>query len=92
MPWSTTADEAQMMSMLRSGEIQALVLDSPWVQYTAASNCDMFVVGDMVLPVDLVSHRTHGFIIRCASLDIQESVLMFVVADMVLPADPVSNA
>ncbi len=49
-----------MLRMLRSGAIKALVLDSPWVQWTAAANCDLFIVGDMVLPVNLVRGGREG--------------------------------
>lgn len=53
LPWNSAEDEAKMLSLLRSGELTALILDKPFVQYQAASTCDLHVVGDTVLPVNL---------------------------------------
>ncbi len=54
LPLSNAADEANLLRTLRAGEVKAIVLDAPWVKFTAAAHCDLFIVGDMVLPVNLV--------------------------------------
>ncbi|WIA44160.1 hypothetical protein OEZ86_010495 [Tetradesmus obliquus] len=48
VPWDNDADTAAMLEALRSHKYQALVLDSPVVQYFAAQaeQCDLFPVGD----------------------------------------------
>lgn len=48
MPWDNDADTAAMLEALRSHKYQALVLDSPVVQYFAAQaeQCDLFPVGE----------------------------------------------
>lgn len=43
-----------MMSGLRNGVVDALVLDAPWVEYMVANECDLFTVGSLVLPVNMV--------------------------------------
>lgn len=42
-----------MLTLLRSGQIAALVMDKPFAEYQAAVSCDLYVVGDPVLPVNL---------------------------------------
>lgn len=39
-------DEAAMVALLRSREIDALVLDASFVRYQDSLNCDLFGVGD----------------------------------------------
>ncbi|WIA23669.1 hypothetical protein OEZ85_000370 [Tetradesmus obliquus] len=48
MAWDNDDDMAKMLAALRSHNYQALVLDSPVVQYFAAQaeQCDLFPVGD----------------------------------------------
>ncbi|KAF6257197.1 hypothetical protein COO60DRAFT_30052 [Scenedesmus sp. NREL 46B-D3] len=48
LPWDNDDDTAAMLAKLRSHHYQALVLDSPVVQYFAAQaeQCDLFPVGD----------------------------------------------
>jgi hypothetical protein len=47
-PWDNDADTAAMLKNLRGHHYQALVLDSPVVQYFAAQAeaCDLFPVGE----------------------------------------------
>jgi hypothetical protein len=42
-----------MLQLLRSGQISALILDAPFVEYQAAVSCDLYLVGDIVLPNSL---------------------------------------
>lgn len=44
-PWDNTADEEAMFEALKSGAIRALVLDSALLDYVAATDCDISVVG-----------------------------------------------
>ncbi|KAF8061162.1 eif3g-a [Scenedesmus sp. PABB004] len=46
--WDGAADFGAMLSALRGGEYEALVLDAPVLEYTAGTNaaCDLFVVGE----------------------------------------------
>lgn len=53
LPWNSAEDEANMLRMLRSAEISALILDAPFVEYQVASSCDLYEVGDTLLPVNL---------------------------------------
>ncbi|GFH22020.1 uncharacterized protein HaLaN_19419 [Haematococcus lacustris] len=53
LPWATDQDEELMLRRLRSGQLRALVLDAPWVQYTTALCSDLFITGETVLPVNL---------------------------------------
>lgn len=48
MAWDNDDDMAKMLAALRSHNYQALVLDSPVVQYFAAQaeQCDLFPVGE----------------------------------------------
>jgi len=51
--WANQPDEDIMMAQLRSGYVDALVLDAPWVEFMIGTQCDMYSVGDLVLPVDM---------------------------------------
>mmetsp|Transcript_26460 Transcript_26460/g.57730 ORF Transcript_26460/g.57730 Transcript_26460/m.57730 type:complete len:641 (+) Transcript_26460:134-2056(+) len=51
LPWANGPDERRMLSLLRNRTLNALLLDAPWVEYMAATNCDLETVGDLVLPV-----------------------------------------
>lgn len=42
-----------MLTKLRSGELTALIFDAPFVEYSAAASCDLYVIGELVLPVNL---------------------------------------
>ncbi len=53
LPGVCAQDEASMLQKLRSREITALVLDKPFVEYQAAVSCDLYIVGETVLPVNL---------------------------------------
>jgi hypothetical protein len=81
MPWDNDADTAAMLAALRSHHYQALVLDSPVVQYFAAQaeQCDLFPVGECKVAVwcahaqlhhhaDHSSHWCNAIMARCASL------------------------
>eukprot|EP00951_Prasinocladus_malaysianus_P030577 scaffold288647_cov47-Prasinocladus_malaysianus.AAC.1 len=48
LPWDTDEDEDEMIRLLRDGEIDALVLDLPFLQYMAGIDpeCNLFVVGE----------------------------------------------
>ncbi|GFH08873.1 uncharacterized protein HaLaN_03912 [Haematococcus lacustris] len=49
----SSQDEVNMIAQLRSGIVQALILDAPFVEYHAAESCDLYAVGEMLLPVNL---------------------------------------
>ncbi|GFH09629.1 uncharacterized protein HaLaN_04807 [Haematococcus lacustris] len=53
LPWNDAQDEVNMIAQLRSGIVQALILDAPFVEYHAAESCDLYAVGEMLLPVNL---------------------------------------
>lgn len=43
-----------MVSQLRGGYVDALLLDAPWVEWMVSSQCDLYSVGQNLLPVDMV--------------------------------------
>ncbi|KAK9804717.1 hypothetical protein WJX72_001753 [[Myrmecia] bisecta] len=45
LPWDNDADQQALFDTLRSGEIHALILDSPVLEYTQSQQCDIHVVG-----------------------------------------------
>ncbi|KAJ9519394.1 hypothetical protein QJQ45_023030, partial [Haematococcus lacustris] len=53
LPWNNAEDEEVMKEALRSGQVSALALDAPFVEYNVAQSCNFFTVGDIVLPVNL---------------------------------------
>lgn len=44
VPWSDSADEAAMLARLRNGSADALVQDKSFVEWVAATNCDLVAV------------------------------------------------
>jgi ABC-type amino acid transport substrate-binding protein len=44
-PWDTAADEEAMFDALKTGSVKALVLDTPLMEYIAATDCEVSVVG-----------------------------------------------
>ena len=74
LPWETTADEAAMLDRLRSGSLTALVVDTNFVDYVAATQCEFlavgtpFSIGDQVCgvrkPVEVVEG---GTVVWCCS-------------------------
>ena len=44
-PWNDQADEEAMINELKNGTIQALVLDGTLLDYVAATDCDVTVIG-----------------------------------------------
>ncbi|KAL4431059.1 hypothetical protein ABPG75_006315 [Micractinium tetrahymenae] len=44
-PWNTDEDLQNMFDAVRQGDIQALVLDSYVLEYSASSQCDLMLVG-----------------------------------------------
>ncbi|KAL6749832.1 hypothetical protein V8C86DRAFT_2832108 [Haematococcus lacustris] len=53
LPWNNAEDEEVMKEALRSGQVSAMALDAPFVEYNVAQSCNFFTVGDIVLPVNL---------------------------------------
>eukprot|EP00798_Chlamydomonas_sp_ICE-L_P016227 gene16227-22393_t len=51
--WNNDADGKSMLAKLRNGVYKALLLDAVWVDYTAATTCDLYTVGDLLMPVNL---------------------------------------
>lgn len=45
-PWNNDEDETAMFDALMNGTIQALILDTSILQYRAANNCEIAIVGD----------------------------------------------
>eukprot|EP00884_Botryococcus_braunii_P020510 jgi/Botrbrau1/7142/Bobra.0143s0019.1 len=53
LPWNNEADEAVMLQALRSNRIVALLIDEPFAQVKASTNCDLHIVGSSFEPTDL---------------------------------------
>ncbi|KAG2429089.1 hypothetical protein HXX76_011329 [Chlamydomonas incerta] len=47
LPWDTEADGLHMLDMVATGDLDALILDSPWLRYQLADRCDVKIVGRM---------------------------------------------
>ncbi|KAJ9519071.1 hypothetical protein QJQ45_003540 [Haematococcus lacustris] len=52
VPWSFAEDEANIVSMVRTGKVAAFVIDSAFAKYHAATSCDLYVVDEPVQRVD----------------------------------------
>ncbi|PNH08131.1 Glutamate [NMDA] receptor subunit 1 [Tetrabaena socialis] len=47
LPWNTEEDGLKMLEMVATGELDALILDNPWLRYQLAGRCDITIVGRM---------------------------------------------
>ena len=50
LPWIASTDVDAMISKLRHKEITALIIDATVADYITSSNCDLYLVGDLLLP------------------------------------------
>ncbi|GAX84113.1 hypothetical protein CEUSTIGMA_g11536.t1 [Chlamydomonas eustigma] len=50
IPWDSLADEQNILKLLRTGQLDAILFDAPFVDYQTSVNCDMYEVGPLFLP------------------------------------------
>ena len=77
-PWNNLEDEAAMFEALRSGRIAALVLDESFLRYTAASTCNIAIVGAWI-DIKCFLRNTHAPV-PCRSLALLTACIFAAVA------------
>lgn len=60
-PWDSQEDEDRLFDLLRNGAVKALVLDNSLLEYRAATDCDIAVVGRIFEQTDSAIAFPKGF-------------------------------